>query len=598
MADSVAVRIGATLGIGAVGRVVRIDGGPRELAGKILHPSHRGDPAAVARFAQEARVAAALRHPNIVEILGHQTIDGESVLLMEFVDGPTLAQVVAQRAPLPEREVLALLRGIAAGLTHAHAQGVIHRDLKPANILVAQDGTPKIADFGMARGASLGDGDRDALVVLGTPDYMAPECLDPLAVDGRSDLYALGCIAHELLTGAPPYAGATPHAVLRAHREDDVPALPAGTRSDLAGLVQALLAKSPGRRPQAASAVVDAIDRMLAGEQLSLAVRDAGRRGHCAVCSRPLLPGVAACLHCGHALLRHEPGNARVIITGPGEVGDKIDNGLRLRLHEFLAAEPELGLRAAKALDKQIPRLPFVLATGIARAQADAMVAALGQLGIAALATEGWVFGLPQMRRKAATLSGRVALIVFTAGAGLMNTGFGLVAWLVAGLGVTVGSAVVSVRSVTRAADDRGDVPRALRDALGRTVAALPAMTTARHRETVHAVAERALALAARPELADDGVRDELARAIDAATVAAAALDELDRKLGDGLGGATEATRELLRARDLWAQRLQRVLAELEAVELRLARARTAVGDRDALAELRLQIEALEEVQR
>ncbi|MBX7083631.1 MAG: serine/threonine protein kinase [Nannocystaceae bacterium] len=593
------MRIGETLGSGAVGRVVRVEGGAQPMAGKILHASHRGDAQARARFAQEARVAASLRHDNVVRVFGIEMLDDEAVLLMEFVDGPTLAQLVARRAPLPEREVLTLMRGIAAGLAHAHERGVIHRDLKPANVLVADGLVPKIGDFGMARGASLGDGDRDALTVLGTPDYMAPECLDPLAVDGRSDLYALGCIGYELLTGSPPFGGATPHAVLRAHREDEPVPLPESIAPDLRGLVHALLEKTPGRRPQAATSVIDALDRLLAGETVSLARRDDGDRPRCAVCSRPLLPGLAACLHCGHALLRHEPGRCAVVVMGPGDVGDKLDNRLRLGLHELLRTEPALRLRASRALEKHIPRLPFVLARGLAHAQAEALVAALARLGIEAIATERSALRVPQLRRKAVMISGRVGLIAATTSAGLLNAGWGLLAWLVAGLGLTVGASVVSLGAVTRTvATD--PVPRALREALQRLVASLPAVTSARHRETVHAVAERALSLSQRPQLGGDDVLEELARAIDAAAIAAARLDALDRRLGSGLGGDSEDSRELLRERDLWSSRLQRVLAELEAAEVRLLHA-TAVpaGDElEGLAALRARVEALEEVQR
>ena len=593
------VRIGEVLGSGAVGRVVRIEGAERALAGKILHASHRGDAAAQARFVQEARVAASLRHPHIVEVLGIETIEGESVLLMEFVDGPTLAQLVARRDRLPEHEVMALLRGIAAGLAHAHEHGVIHRDLKPANVFVTSAGVPKIGDFGMARGASLGDGDRDALSVLGTPDYMAPECLDPLAVDGRSDLYALGCIAFELLTGAPPFTGATPHAVLRAHRDDDAPALPAEITAGLRGLVASLLAKAPSARPQAAGAVLEALDRLLAGESISLALRDDGDRPRCAACLRPLVPGVAACLHCGRALLRHEPGRSRVIVTGPGEVGDKLDNTLRLRLHAFLRDEPGLRLQARRALEKRIPRLPFVLVDGLSEAQAAAVATALGSLGLQALATEAAALSLPAMRRKAMMLNGRVALIVATSSAGVIHSLPGLGGLAIAGLGMVFGVTFAAGRTVTRVAKGDTPVPAALDAALQRLVAALPAVTAGRHRDTVRAVAERAISRALRPQLRGDELVDELARAVDAATAAAGTLDRLDRSLGTGLGGGTQADRELLRERDLWAGRLQRVLAELEAIELRLARVH-AQHDRDgddALAALRGHVEALEEVQ-
>ena len=235
--------LGAEIGSGAVATVVRVHdretGGT--LAGKILHERVARDRAAADRFLREAELVRSLRSPNIVEIHGLVDIDGRSVLLMELVEGPTLAELIAREAPIVEERLIAIARGIARGLTAAHGVGIIHRDLKPANILIGAGMTPKIADFGMARATSFAGVDKGAMTVVGTPDYMAPESLDPLAVDPRSDLYALGCILHEMMTGRPPYTAATPFGVLDQHRGAPIPPAPETYSRGLAALTAALL---------------------------------------------------------------------------------------------------------------------------------------------------------------------------------------------------------------------------------------------------------------------------------------------------------------------------------------------------------------------
>ncbi len=603
------LRIGELLGQGAVGRVVLVhdDDDGRVLAGKLLHASHRSDAAAAARFAQEARITAVLRHPNIVVVHGIVAIDDDDVLLMEYVDGPTLAVRIAREAPMREDDVIALAQGIATGLAHAHGHGVVHRDLKPANILIA-GAVPKIADFGMARGSAAGDDEpaidarASALAVLGTPDYMAPECLDPLAVDGRADLYALGCIMFEMLVGRPPFTGATPHAVLRAHRDDDPPALPDSVSPALRELVAALLAKSPGRRPQAASVVAEALGRAARGQPIALARRGDGHL-RCSACGRVLVAGVGACLSCGQALLDHAPGRWSVIVVGPGEVGDKLDSTLRERLCGWLVAQPDLGLGPNRALARRIPRLPFTLATGLGQPQAEAIAAAIAELGLEAQATGRSALGLAPMRKKAATLSGRVGLVALTSSAGFISTGPGLVIGIAATVAMVVATTIVSARRVTRRVDATPPLPEAIRGALRRTVSALGEIVSPRHREALRAVVERAAELGRDAAFGGDSeIADELARAIDAATAAAATLERLDRALvGPRLGGQTDAARDLLRSRDLWASRLQAVLAELDAARDRIVDARTrmlAGATRDALGDLRAHVEALEEVQR
>ncbi|HWB73694.1 MAG TPA: protein kinase, partial [Nannocystaceae bacterium] len=553
------MRIGETLGSGAVGRVVRIecDDG-RVLAGKILHASHRGDTAAAARFAQEARVAAALRHRNVVEIFGVERIDGEDVLLMQLVDGPTLAQHLARNSPLPEDEILALARGIASGLAHAHGAGIVHRDLKPANVLVDRDATPLVADFGMARASSIAGAGSDALTVLGTPDYMAPESIDPLAVDARADLYALGCILYEMATGRPPFGGATPFAVLRAHREDEAAPLPDHFGIGLRELVAALLAKSPARRPQAAATVVDAIDRIAAGQTVALAVRDDQQRARCSLCGRPVLPEVGACLSCGRALLRADSGSYTVIVVGPGDVGDKLDSELRERLRQWLLGEPALGLRPSKRLERRIPRLPFTLATKLSQPLATAIVDALARMGLQAIAWDGHPLRVPQMRSKVGKLSGRIALVALGSSAGLMSSMSGLAIAALATVGTVIGTTFVTSGAVTEPSGDGGGLAPALREPIDRLVKALPAITSERHRDGVRAVVERALVLSR--SAIDARTQAELAHAVDVATVAAARLDRLDRALaGGGLGGETTADRDALQERDRWAARLARL---------------------------------------
>ena len=206
--------IGAELGRGAIGRVVIVTTptGDR-LAGKILHDSQKSDERARARFAGEAEIAAGLRHENVAQVHGLVEIDGESVLLMELVEGDSLRAIIAKSGPLSDERVVRLGAQLARGLEAAHHAGLIHRDLKPDNILVSSEAdssesnreTAKIVDFGLARASSFAGVDDGAFAVVGTPDYMAPESIDPLAVDARSDLYALGCILFEMATTEPPF---------------------------------------------------------------------------------------------------------------------------------------------------------------------------------------------------------------------------------------------------------------------------------------------------------------------------------------------------------------------------------------------------------
>jgi serine/threonine-protein kinase len=615
-------RIGATLGVGAIASVVEVTGPNGErYAAKLLHASQQLDEAATARFEQEAALLERLDHPNLVHAHGFVDIDGQRVLLLELVEGPTLAQVIAASAPLPERRLLALARGIAAGLAHAHAAGVIHRDLKPSNVLVASGDVAKIVDFGMARASSLAGVDRNAFTIIGTPDYMAPECVDPLAVDPRSDLYALGCIVFEMATGAPPFGAATALGLLEQHRRSPAPRLPDGHRGRAPGsgrsdapetgvseglraLVDALLAKSPADRPQAASTVVASLDRLIAGETALVPLTEAKLAGvaACAGCGQALVLAVGVCMNCGLLTAKFEPGEHTLLVAGPGEVGDKIDTDARARLIEWIAANPGLAMDEGE-LRKQIPRLPFTLATGISEASGQAIALSLERLGITTELVPGGAWGSLAMRQKVKSLSGRVIGIMFASMAGL----FGQLkagVLVVVPLAIAVALGLTFWRSTKRLTKPRAQQQAALPVAVERSLRTvehtLPAIEQGRHRHGLRAVVERAVRLAGQPELGADA-GEELGTAIELASVAASRLDTLDRSLAQHqFDESSPEARALLHERDTWAARLLDLTAQLDALAARLAtvRAGERTHERElALADLRALVEGLEEVQ-
>jgi len=612
----VAYRIGRELGSGAIGRVVEVrDDGGRIWAGKILHDSQRADDRARRRFEAEGRLLTGVTHPNLIGVEGLVHVDGQAVLLMELVAGSDLARVIAAEAPLAAERVVVLGRGVAAGLAAAHRAGLVHRDLKPANILLAADGTPKVADFGLARAASFAASGPDAAAVAGTPDYMAPESIDPLAVDGRSDLYALGCILCELATGAPPYRGATALAILAAHRDEPVPelaALPEGLRRT----IRWLLAKSPADRPQSAgeveAALADlsaapsggtALDRARGGAtgDVALARRagDATARRRCAQCGALGPPSVRVCFACGRPQLELASGPMTVFITGPGELAHKLDAALRQRLLGWIADNPALGVDA-KVLTKEVPRMPFALVCGIDEDSANALVPRLRELGLDSTVLRGGRFALREVRTKGWTLAKRVALITAT------GTFFALRHSAIGAIG---GGAVVAIMSLWGGFHQAGraavrritDQPRALLPsgidaALGRVGRLVPTMSAARHRDALRGVVERALAL--REALAQGAAMDlELARLIDVAALAASRLDQLEAELSpDDLRSDDEAKRARWHLRDRWSTKILHVTAFLDAMRARAVMARTRGVGTAELDDLRAQIAALEEL--
>lgn len=194
----------------------------RTVAVKILHPHLAQDAAVVDRFRREALAAASLTHPHVVTMFDVAR-DG-SYLVMEHVDGPSLRDVLRLRGRLPAQEALSLVGPVAAGLSAAHAAGLVHRDVKPENVLLGSDGRVKIGDFGLAREAASASTTYGPDVFAGSPQYASPEAVRGDTLDARSDVYALGVVLYECLTGRPPFEADTPFTTAMLHTTERVPA--------------------------------------------------------------------------------------------------------------------------------------------------------------------------------------------------------------------------------------------------------------------------------------------------------------------------------------------------------------------------------------
>jgi Tol biopolymer transport system component len=257
--------ITAPLGVGGMGEVYRATDTnlKRQVAIKVLPASVAGDEERLARFQREAEILAALNHPNITHIHGLEKSEGTIALVMELVEGPTLADRIG-KGPIPLDEALPIAHQIADALEAAHEQGIIHRDLKPANIKVRQDGTVKVLDFGLAKAIDLSSTASNMSqsptittpamthpgLIIGTAAYMSPEQARGLVVDKRTDIWAFGCVLYELLTGRAAFARGTITDTLAAivEREPDCTLLPPRTSPAIRRLVQRCLEKDPKRR--------------------------------------------------------------------------------------------------------------------------------------------------------------------------------------------------------------------------------------------------------------------------------------------------------------------------------------------------------------
>ena len=318
----------------------------RRVVIKVLRPELAAEVDAE-RFHREIHLAARLRHPHLVPVHSAGEADDLLYYTMPFVEGESLRHRLEREGPLPIRETVRILREVTDALAYAHRQGVIHRDLKPANVLL-EEGHALITDFGIAKAlstAAVGDGQDDKLtlsgMIAGTPVYMAPEQAAGDPIDSRADFYALGCLAYELLTGRPPFAGGSAQALILAHiteRPQPVASRRADVPRALAALVMRLLEKRAADRPQSAEQILRDLDAAGSGTRTASPVLV---RGMLAVTALVVTAG-------GYLTLRE---------FGVGQARTLLSSGIlkprdRILIADFTSRTPDslLGLAASEAL--------------------------------------------------------------------------------------------------------------------------------------------------------------------------------------------------------------------------------------------------------
>jgi serine/threonine-protein kinase len=269
--------LGETIGYGGMsevhrGKDVRLG---RDVAVKVLRADLARDPQFQERFRREAQNAAALNHPAIVAVYDTGETRTEygplPYIVMEFVDGRTLRDIVKSEGPLPGQRAMEIMADVSAALDFSHRHGIVHRDVKPANVMITKNGAVKVMDFGIARAVTDGQAAvTQTAAVIGTAQYLSPEQARGEAVDARSDVYAAGCVLFELLTGEPPFTGDSPVAVAYQHvREDPKPpsALNPRVSPALDAVVLKAMSKGPANRYQSAAEMRTDLVRVLSGQR-------------------------------------------------------------------------------------------------------------------------------------------------------------------------------------------------------------------------------------------------------------------------------------------------------------------------------------------
>lgn len=309
----------------------------RKVAVKVMHESLGSDQDFVDRFDREARAAARLSHPNVVSVFDQGIDDGRPYIVMELVEGSTLRQVITREAPMTPARAVELMSQVAEAVAAAHEAGIIHRDLKPENVLISRRGQLKVADFGLARAVTAHTATANGMLI-GTVSYIAPELVTHGHADTRCDVYAMGVVLYEMLTGKKPHTGETPIQVAYSHVHNEIEPPSASAPSQWQGtpnavpdyvdaLVMAAAARQPADRPH---------DATLLAEHLS-AAREALSTG---ILNDPIL---AARMH-GTILdpddVAAEMATAEVpLVTSPSPV----PSTSTLRLDSAAPTSPELG---------------------------------------------------------------------------------------------------------------------------------------------------------------------------------------------------------------------------------------------------------------
>jgi hypothetical protein len=361
-------RLSGRIAVGGMGEVWRgtdelLD---RPVAVKLLSAAHATDEAFRARFRAEARYAASLSHPNIAQVFdyGETSSDeeapsglpsGGAYLVMELVSGEPLSALIARQERLAAADTLKIVSQAADALSAAHEAGIVHRDIKPGNLLVTTDGTTKITDFGIARAmwAAQASHLTQTGMVMGTASYVSPEQATGGTITSASDIYSLGVVAYECLTGTPPFTAETPVAIAVAHMHRPVPPLPDDVPAPVAELVTNMLAKQPEDRPQSARWVADRARRLRNGQPASDLMAEAGPGAG----AEELTGAVAAApeavtdANLGASLTRADLGAAAFAAGGdfggqPDDAGREPGDHRHRRRSAFLAAAVSVGVAA------------------------------------------------------------------------------------------------------------------------------------------------------------------------------------------------------------------------------------------------------------
>jgi serine/threonine-protein kinase len=373
----------------------------RPVAVKVLVPDLAQDATFVERFRREAQAAAGLNHHNIVSVYDFGQDDGAHFIVMEYVDGPTLRDIIRREAPLAPAKVIEIGAEIAAGLAAAHQQGIVHRDMKPANVLMTESGNVKVADFGIARAAqSAREGLTMPGAVVGTATYLSPEQALGEPLDHRSDLYSLGMVLYEMLAGRPTFTGDSPVAV--AYKQvNETPPPPSVYNADvppaLDAIVMRAMAKNPAQRqPSAEGLRADLLAVKFASTDPEPTVASAGQMAGAAgpASATVLDPGLAdaTAVAAGPATSMLPPptgvdvGGGRPVAPPPGPYrGERPDPGVYRRRRAAILALVLVAAVAAIALastlggggGKQTVTVPGVVGKGVNDA-----VTELGRVGL------------------------------------------------------------------------------------------------------------------------------------------------------------------------------------------------------------------------
>ena len=249
----------------------------RKVAVKVLRSDLARDPSFVSRFRKEALAAAGLNHPGIVAVYDSGEDGSNSYIVMELVNGHTLRDELQNPESLTVERSLEIIEGVLEALSYSHMNGIIHRDIKPGNIMLTDSGDVKVMDFGIARAMDdIGATMTSTWNVVGTAQYLSPEQATGEASDLRSDIYSVGCLLYELVTGRPPFTGDTPVAIAYQHVSSDFP-LPSSVNSDLDEnvdkIISVALAKSPDDRYQSAEMMLSDIRRAMKGQNVTTKIR-------------------------------------------------------------------------------------------------------------------------------------------------------------------------------------------------------------------------------------------------------------------------------------------------------------------------------------